>query len=399
MIDRPAVDPALFALDPETVFLNHGSFGSCPLAVLEHQNEIRRRLELQPVKFYQRDFEPLLDEARAALGELVGAAADDLVFVSNATEGVNTVLRSLPFEPGDELLVSNHEYNACSNAIHYAGEKRGAKVLTIDFPFPIESEDAIYEAVMARVTDKTRLLLIDHVTSQTGLVLPIKRIIDALAERGIDTLVDGAHAPGMIALDLDVLGAAYYTGNCHKWLCAPKTAGFLHVRSDKQSAIRPLTISHGANSPRTDRSRMQIEFGWMGTRDPSAVLSVPYAIEYMGGLLPGGWAEIMESNRGLALAGRNVVCETLDISLPSPDSMIGSLASIPLASPSLAKPYQSLKYQSAWQEALIERYHIELPLFAWPSLPSHIVRFSAQVYNELSHYELLAGALKDLSES
>lgn len=395
MIDRPAVDPALFALDPEVVFLNHGSFGSCPLAVLEHQNEIRLRLELQPVKFYQRDFEPLLDEARAELGKFVGAAADDLVFVSNATEGVNTVLRSLPFKAEDELLVSSHEYNACSNAIRYAGEKSGAKVLIVDFPFPIESEEAIFEAVMAKVTDKTRLLLIDHVTSQTGLVLPIKRIIDTLEERGIDTLVDGAHAPGMIALDLDALGAAYYTGNCHKWLCAPKTAGFLHVRSDKQSAVRPLTISHGANSPRTDRSRMQIEFGWMGTRDPSAVLSVPYAIEYMGGLLPGGWPEIMERNRRLALAGRKVICETLDISLPSPDSMIGSLASIPLESPSLAKPYQSLKYQSAWQEALIERCNIELPLFTWPRHPNHIVRISAQVYNELSHYELLAKALKE----
>lgn len=399
MIDRPAVDPALFALEAETIFLNHGSFGSCPLAVLEHQNEIRRRLELQPVKFFQRDFEPLLDEARAALGKFVGAAADDLVFVSNATEGVNTVLRSLPFEAGDELLVSSHEYNACSNAIRYAGEKCGAKVLTVDFPFPIESEEAIFEAVMAKVTDKTRLLLIDHVTSQTGLVLPIKRIIDVLKERGIDTLVDGAHAPGMLALDLDALGAAYYTGNCHKWLCAPKTAGFLHVRSDRQSAIRPLTISHGANSPRTDRSRMQIEFGWMGTRDPSAVLSVPYAIEYMSELLSGGWPEIMDRNRRLALAGRKVICETLDVSLPSPDSMIGSLASIPLENPNLGKPYQSLKYQSIWQEALIKRYNIELPLFAWPSPPNHIVRISAQVYNELSHYEWLARALKDLSES
>ncbi len=399
MIDRPAVDPALFALDPETVFLNHGSFGSCPLAVLERQNELRLRLESQPVQFYQRDFEPLLDEARAALGNFVGADGDDLVFVPNATEGVNTVLRSLPFEPGDELLVSNHEYNACRNAIHYAAEQNGAQVVTIDIPFPIDSEVAVIEAVLDKVTDRTRLLLIDHVTSQTGLVLPIKRIIDVLAERDIDTLVDGSHAPGMIPLDVNALGAAYYAGNCHKWVCAPKSAGFLHVRSDKQSAIRPLTISHGANSPRTDRSRLQIEFGWMGTRDPSAVLSVPFAIEYMGGLLPGGWPEIMESNRRLALAGRKLILEALDIPSPAPDHMIGSLSSIPLANPSLAKPYQSLKYQSFWQEALIECHNLEVPLFAWPSHPDHIVRISAQVYNKPEHYELLTEALKGLSGS
>jgi len=398
MIVRPAVDPALFALDPEVVFLNHGSFGSCPISVLKYQNELRLRLESQPAQFFERDFEPLRDEARAALGAFVGADEDDLVFVPNATEGVNTVLRSLPFEQGDEVLVSNHEYNACRNAIHYAAEKRGAIVVTVDVPFPLDSEDQVLEAIAAKVTAKTRLALVDHVTSQTGLVLPIKRIIDYLAERGIETLVDGAHAPGMVPLNVNTLGAAYYTGNCHKWMCAPKSAAFLHVRKGRQSVVRPLTISHGANSSRTDRSRFQIEFGWMGTRDPSAILSVPYAIQYMDGLLPGGWPAVMERNHCLALAGREVIQETLGIAPPSPDSMIGSLASIPLANPCLAEPYESIKYQSIWQKTLIEQHNIEVPLFVWPHHPSHIVRISAQVYNELSQYELLAESLKRLGE-
>jgi len=398
MIDRSAVDPSLFPLDPEIDFLNHGSFGSCPHAVLEYQNRIQQRIERQPVQFYQRDLEPMLNEAREALSEFVGCSSDDLVYIANATAGVNTVLRSLQFEPGDELLVSNHEYNACRNAIHYAADRCGAKVITVEIPFPLESEQEVVDAVLAKISKQTRLLLIDHVTSQTGLVLPIQPIIDALASRGIDTLVDGAHAPGMIPLNVESVGAAYYTGNCHKWLCSPKTAGFLHVRKDKQSEIRPLTISHGANSPRTDRSRLQLEFGWMGTRDPSAALSVPYAIEYLKSQLDGGWAAIMKHNRELALAARERILRALNIPSPAPDRMIGSLASIPLPNSSLKEPYQSLKYLDYWQEPLMEQHHIEVPVITWPEHPKRLVRISAQLYNSLSQYDRLATALKALKD-
>jgi len=365
---------------------------------LEYQNRIQQRIERQPVQFYQRDLEPMLNEAREALSEFVGCSSDDLVYIANATAGVNTVLRSLQFEPGDELLVSNHEYNACRNAIHYAADRCGAKVITVEIPFPLESEQEVVDAVLAKISKQTRLLLIDHVTSQTGLVLPIQPIIDALASRGIDTLVDGAHAPGMIPLNVESVGAAYYTGNCHKWLCSPKTAGFLHVRKDKQSEIRPLTISHGANSPRTDRSRLQLEFGWMGTRDPSAALSVPYAIEYLKSQLDGGWAAIMKHNRELALAARERILRALNIPSPAPDRMIGSLASIPLPNSSLKEPYQSLKYLDYWQEPLMEQHHIEVPVITWPEHPKRLVRISAQLYNSLSQYDRLATALKALKD-
>src|SRR6185503_12376770 len=267
-----------WALDPSIVFLNHGSFGGCPKPVLEYQQAMRLRMERQPIQFFVRDLEDLLDEARNALAGFLGAHPENLVFVPNATAGVNTVLRSLAFEGGDEIIVSNHEYNACRNALDVIAQKTGITVALAEIPFPLRDSGLVIDAILRRVTPRTRLLLIDHVTSQTGLILPLAEIVNELARRGIDTLVDGAHAPGMLPLNLEKLGAAYYTGNCHKWVCAPKGAGFLFVRPDRQRNIRPLSISHGANSQRTDRSRFLIEFAWTGTMDPSPYLAVPEAL-------------------------------------------------------------------------------------------------------------------------
>ena len=214
---------------------------------MDFQHNIRERLERQPVRFLVRELEPLWDAARAALAQFVGGDAVDVVFVANATSGVNTVLRSLRFKAGDELLVTNHEYNACRNALNFVAEQSGARVVVAEVPFPLQCEDDFILPVMEKVTSRTRLALLDHVTSQTGLVFPIGRLVRELSARGVDTLVDGSHAPGMVPLNLREIGAAYYTGNCHKWTCAPKGAAFLHVRRDRQRDIRPLVISHGAN--------------------------------------------------------------------------------------------------------------------------------------------------------
>lgn len=394
-LNRPAADPDLWFLDPDITFLSHGAFGACPRRVLECQNEWRERLERQPLQFLVRELEPQLDTARTALAQFAGAKADDVVFVSNATSGVNTVLRSLDLQPGDELLVTDFAYNACRNALNFAAAQAGARVVVANIPFPFRSEEEIVSAILEHVTSRTCLAMIDHVTSQTGTVMPIKRIVDELKRGGVETLVDGAHAPGMVALNLNELGAAYYTGNCHKWICAPKGAAFLHVRPDKQRLIRPLTISHGANSARQDRSRFLIEFAWPGTWDPSACLSVPEAIRFIGSRLPGGWPEIMARNRALALAARKILCTALGLDSPCPDEFIGSLAAIPLpdAGP-LALPRLPLN-EYPLQDALRERHKIEVPIISWPAPPKRLLRISAQLYNSLPQFERLAAALHE----
>ncbi|HUM12806.1 MAG TPA: aminotransferase class V-fold PLP-dependent enzyme [Myxococcaceae bacterium] len=393
---RPDPSPlaAHWTFDPGLTFLNHGAFGACPGEVLALQAELRARMEVDPIDFLVRAIEPLLDEARARLADFLGAEPDDLAFVDNATAGVNTVLRSLVFQPGDELLTTDHAYNACANALQAMAERTGARVVVAPVPFPVQHPSEVSEPVLAAVTGRTRLALVDHVTSATGVVFPVETLVPALQERGVDTLVDGAHAPGMVPLDVTALGAAYYSGNCHKWLCAPKGAGFLHVRRDRQAAIRPLVVSHGANSPRTDRSRFRLEFDWTGTRDPTAVLCVARAIEVVGGLVPGGWDEVRARNGALARRARALLCEALGVAPPCPEAMLGSLAAVALPEdprwPPPVPPALDLL-----QERLFERHRIEVPVYGWPVPHRRWIRVSPHLHNSEAQYIFLAGALRD----
>jgi isopenicillin-N epimerase len=391
----PSEWAGLWPLDPAVAFVNHGSFGACPHAVLQRQDELRARMEAEPVRFLSRELEAMLDAARVELGAFLGASADDLAFVPNATTGVNTVLRALAFVPGDEILTTDHAYQACRNACARVAARAGARLVVASVPFPLDSPERVVEAVLPRVTPRTRLALLDHVTSPTGLVFPIERLVGELAARGVDTLVDGAHAPGMVPLDLRALGAAYYAGNGHKWLCAPKGAAFLYVRPDRQARIHPLVTSHGLSSPRRDRAPFRLEFDWTGTGDPTPYLALPEALRYVGGLLPGGWPAVMARNRETALAARRTLCRALGVPTPAPDAMLGSLASVPLPDGGLrdltvGKPLDPL------QTALYREFKIEVPVLAWPVLPRRLLRVSAQLYNGPAQYERLAAALADL---
>ena len=384
----------LWSLDPAITFLNHGSFGACPRPVLEVQGELRARLEREPVRFFIREYERLLDEARAAVATLLGADAEDLGFVTNATAGVNTVLRSLALAPGDELLTTDHAYNACRNALDHVASRAGAQVVVAAVPFPLQDPEEVVAAVLARVTPRTRLALIDHITSPTALILPIDRLVRELAARGVDTLVDGAHAPGMVPLDLRATGAAYTTGNFHKWLCAPKGAAFLHVRRDRQTGIRPLSISHGANDRRADRSRFRLEFDWTGTEEPSAALTVPAAIRFLEGLLPGGLSALMAENRRAALAARQAICAAVGTAPPCPDVMVGSMAAVLLPGPA---PHLSPQYPiDPLQDALFARFGIEIPVFPWPQLGQRILRVATPLYIGAAEIDVLIEALQAL---
>ncbi len=395
-LDRPVTQRRWWHLDARVDYLNHGAFGACPVPVLAAQQKWQRRLERQPMDFLARELEPLWDEARAAVAAFVGAQPQDLVFVANATAGVNTVLRSLKWRAGDELLTTDHAYNACRNALNYVGASQRARVVCAQIPFPFKNEDDLVAPILSAVTPRTRLVLLDHITSPTAFILPVARLVRELERRGVDTLVDGAHAPGMVPLNLEKIGAAYYTGNGHKWLCGPKGAAFLHVRRDKQSAIRPLVISHGANSARQDRSRFLIEFGWMGTSDPSAWLALPEALRKMKSCMSGGWPEIMKRNHALAVAARRFLCEALEVEPPCPESFLGSMAAVALPdAPVNARPTAPL-FIDPLQDALRWKHRIEVPVMPWPSVPHRWLRVSAQLYNSLPQYERLAHAAAGL---
>lgn len=403
-----AIRPDAWLLDPAVMFLNHGSFGACPKPILERQQALRLAMEREPVEFLVRELTPLLDESRGALAELLGADPADLVFVHNATAGVNSVLRSLTFRPGDEILVTTHDYNACRNVACYVAGRSGASVTVVDVPLPIASPQQVIDAVLERVTARTRLVMLDHITSPTAIVFPIEDLVRRLNDRGIDTLVDGAHAPGMVPLDMKQLGVAYYTGNCHKWLCAPKGAGFLYVRRDRQQGIQPPIISHGWNRPRQNYSPMQDGFDWPGTFDPSAWVCVGEAIRFVRGLMPGGLPALMKRNHDLAILAQRILCQRLGVVPVGVESMLGSMAAVELPdvppaergdSPRLCDqiecPVAPGDAECPLHNRLIDEFGIEVPVYYWPAVPRTILRVSAQAYNDQTQYERLAAALSE----
>ena len=374
-----------WALNPDLTFLNHGSFGACPRAVLEYQAELRARLEFSPVQF-MLGVPAELERLRHVVGHFLGAEAANLVFVRNATEGVNAVVRSFPLSPGDEILASNHAYPACLNALRYAAAERGACVRIVEVPFPLESTAQIVEAFASGITARTRLALIDHVTSATALIFPVAAIARVLSANGVRCLVDGAHAAGMLDLDIRSLGVDYYATNFHKWTCAPKGAGALWVRSELRGEVYPSVVSHGFSAD--PASRFHAMFDWTGTSDPTAWLCIERAIDVMGQLLPGGWPAVRASNRRLALAARDVLCTALGVSPPAPDELLGSMATLPLPPSHEAS---SAKRDPLYGELV--KLGFELPVLAWPAPPRRIFRVSAQLYNTIGDYERLAAIL------
>jgi len=379
-------------LDPEIVFLNHGSFGACPIRVLEAQHELRGRMEAEPVRFFIRELPDLLDAARSSLAAFLRTDPNGLAFVTNATTGVNTALAAIPFEKGDEILVTDHGYPACRNSAEAAARRSGARLVEVPLAFPLTSPTEVVETVIGGLSSRTRAAVIDHVTSPTGLVFPIEELVAELENRGVTTIVDGAHAPGMLDLDLAGIGAPFYTGNCHKWLCAPKGAAFLQVRDDWRDRTHPLVTSHGAGAPLVDRSRFRLEFDWTGTGDPTPWLTVPTAVETLSSMVPGGWPEIRSRNRRLTLAALEHLRSISGFASPCPDEMVGSMAAVPLPSRD-SDEILPMGGMDPLQNRLFHEFSIEVPITLWSNPRRRAVRISAHLYNTIDEYHYLGAGL------
>jgi isopenicillin-N epimerase len=381
--------------EPGVTYLTHGTYGAAPRPVVEKRVALIRELEANPIAFLTREYEERLDAARREIAAFLRADPEGTVAVPNATTGVATVLESLRLRPGDELLTDDHEYNATLNALDAVAERARARVVRVSVPLPIRHPEEVVEALLAAVTPRTRLALISHVTSPSGLIFPIQTIVRELDRMGVDTLVDAAHAPGMVPVDVEGLGAAYWTANGHKWLCGAKSAGVLVVRDDRRDGVFPLVTGHGRNDDRGDRPRLWRQFDWPGTADPTAFLALPTAIHVVGGLQPGGWPAHIAANRELALGARRTLQDALGMDPIAPESMIGAMASVrlPIA---LDEDGANAVARSVAAEERIEVPIVVFPVRAAraPDAPvTNLVRISAQRYNEPSDYERLADAL------
>ena len=379
-----------FLLRDDVVFLNHGSFGACPRPVFETYQRFQLKLESQPVEFLGRDLTENMRVPRVALAAELGTTGDNLVGLTNATLGLNIVAQSLDLQPGDQILTTDHEYSALEKTWAYVARRTGAEIVVVNIPLPLTAEAQFTDTLVAGMTERTRVLFLSHITSPTALLFPIEAAIAEARRRGIWSVIDGAHTPGHIPLDLDALGADFYAGNCHKWMMAPKGSAFLHARPEVQHLLNPLVISHGwtkdskqpgakgafGNSPFVDELEMQ------GTRDPSAWLTVPAALDFRRA---NGWTGVQEHCQALAQDTARRLGELTGLT---------PLSSAPFCAPQMvAMPIPECDVDQLKLD-LLARYNIEIPVFKWQD--TCICRLSVQGYNSKPQMDLLLEALTEL---
>jgi isopenicillin-N epimerase len=359
-------------LDPEVAFLNHGSFGACPRPVFDSYQAYQRDLEWEPIDFLDRRLPALLASARAELARYLNAPHDDLAFVTNATTGVNLAARSLDLRPGDEILTTDLEYGACDLAWEWLAARTGAEYIRAAIPLPLTSADELVEALFARATRRTRVVYVSHITSSTALVLPVEEIVSRARELGLMTIVDGAHAPAHVPVDVDALGADFYSGNTHKWLMAPKGAGFLHARPEHQEPVDAAIVSWGYTAGRGFQERIEMQ----GTRDPAAWLAVPDAIGYQA---ERDWDTVRERCRALTREARTELCNLVGTEPLAPTEMLGQMASVRLPRP-----------DPGLRDRLFASHRIEIPV-AGPD--QDLLRISVAAYTTRDDVERLLAAL------
>lgn len=371
----------LFLLDPDFTYLNHGSFGACPRPVFDAYQDWQRRLERQPVEFMGRRADDLLAESRAVLAEYLNCQRDDLVYFPNPTTAVNMIARSLKFSPGDEILTSDHEYGAMDRTWRFIGQKTGAVYRQVPIPLPVTTHEDFVERFWSQVNAKTKIIFLSHITSPTALRFPVEEICQRAREAGILTIIDGAHAPGQIPLDLEAVGADFYTGALHKWLCTPKGAAFLYARRPVQDLLEPLVVSWGWEAEEPGPSRFVDHHQWQGTRDISAYLSVPAAIQFQR---DHDWDTVRAGCHQLAVVTRRRLLELIggDPICPEGPEWMGQMCALRLPE----MDWQGL------QQRLVEAHKIEVFLWPWNETP--MLRVSFQAYNDQADADRLIEALE-----
>ena len=393
----------LWSLNPEIAYLNHGSFGATPTDILTHQRSIQDQLEFEPVQFMLRTMPEGLWNAQEALGAFIGSQPEDIVLLDNATSAVNTVIAHLPLEASDEILFVDQVYGACRKTVEFYAQRSGACCRSIPLPLGLSDPQEIVEVVKAAWTPNCKLLLFDHICSPTGWVLPAAEIVQFYESKGTPVLVDGAHALGQIPLDLDGFGASYYVANAHKWLCTPKGSAMLHVRKDKQSTVNAPVVSQWSDwenptaSPRY--SRFQMSHAWTGTRDASAMMTIPYALEWMSKLHPKGWTGLQQENTRRARDFRQRLSEVFNEPVLCPDSMVGHMGSMLLPTsiriPEGGQVPIGQGLSPLW-DVLYQQYGIEVVVF--PFGERLVLRFSIQAYVSDADLDRLLSALMEVCD-
>jgi isopenicillin-N epimerase len=370
-------DASAWTLDPAVAYLNHGSFGATPATVLAEQQRLRADMERNPVAFLVHRLPGLLDAVRAGVATFLGADREGLVFVDNATTGTQTVIAQTALGPGDEVLTTDHCYPAVLAQLRRATDAAGARLEIAAVPLPAAGRAEVAEAVLSRLTGRTRLLVVDHVASCSGLVFPVAEIAAECRRQAVPVLVDGAHAPGLLPVDLGQIGADFWVGNMHKWVCAPKASAALHVAPRWRETLRPLVASHGL----TDG--FWPAFDWTGTRDPTALLAVPAALEFFG---RAGWQAVRQHNNELARRGAELVAGRIGTSPPPGEDLAAAMRLVRLP---WSLPEEGAR---ALERRLLDQHKVVVPvtyLGDWRWL-----RLSAQLYNTMADFERLAEALE-----
>jgi isopenicillin-N epimerase len=389
---------ALWAIDPSLRFLNHGSYGAVPREVTAYRASLLERMERDAVRFYKVDLEKLMDEWRIVLSGFVSCEPFDMAPMPNATVAIATVLHNTQWNVGDEVVLTDHEYMSGVNELRRLEASHGVKLVFAPVEFPMRDAAQVRDAVLARLTKKTKMVMVSQITSATSLIFPVEEIVAECNRRGIETLVDGTHAVGQIGVNVRGMNPTYFVGSGHKWLSSPKGTGFLYVAPRKQEGFRPLALSSRGHKIRPERALFLRDFDYVGTDDYTKVLAMTASIRFFENVVQGGWRATMEANHRLVMQGRDLLVKRLakfGLASTAPDAANGTMTTLMLPEPAGELSKRATQYDDALQDRLVEMHKCVIPIWRLSCDNRRVFRISGQLYNTIEEYAALADALEE----